>query len=228
MWQGREFSPKKIKRQEIQTNGWFIFGSCDMIFEYGKLYEFTCIFPPRRRSGAQIWTTSLKNSRTATAFRSRQYGRKAGCSRRSRRRTRSGCPEESSKKACREAYDKFTDEQRAEYPDFEALRESFGQKYGPIAGEWELMADGPQKYKSFPSPEGVPEYLRIFWMCAMGDAMDRAQYRDIETRGHDPARRCIDRRICRDQAVFNKGFALVFPPLYAGRRLPLPLCFRTQ
>lgn len=40
LWQGRAISPKEVKREEIQTNGWLIFGSGDIIFDYGTLYGF--------------------------------------------------------------------------------------------------------------------------------------------------------------------------------------------
>lgn len=45
--QGQEISPKEVKREEIRTNDWFIFGSGDTIFDYGTLYEFACISPKR-------------------------------------------------------------------------------------------------------------------------------------------------------------------------------------
>ncbi len=38
--QGKEISPKEVKKEEIQTNAWSIFGGGDIIFGYGTLYEF--------------------------------------------------------------------------------------------------------------------------------------------------------------------------------------------
>lgn len=40
LWQGKEISPKEVKKEEIQTNAWSIFGDGDIIFGYGTLYEF--------------------------------------------------------------------------------------------------------------------------------------------------------------------------------------------
>ena len=126
LWQGREFSPKKIKRQEIQTNGWFIFGSCDMIFEYGKLYEFTYISPEAAFGRANM-DDILEEFKDCDSFSLTAIWQEGWLLTEEQAAHALGLSEESSKKACREAYDKFTDEQRAEYPDFEALRESFGQ-----------------------------------------------------------------------------------------------------
>lgn len=40
LWQGKEISPKEVKREEVHTNAWFISGDGDIIFEYGTLYGF--------------------------------------------------------------------------------------------------------------------------------------------------------------------------------------------
>ena len=40
LWQGKEISPKEVKKEEIRTNAWSIFGDGDIIFCYGTLYEF--------------------------------------------------------------------------------------------------------------------------------------------------------------------------------------------
>lgn len=190
LWQGREFSPKKIERQEIQTNGWLIFGSCDMVFEYGTLYKFTYI-SPEEAFGRCNMDDVLKKFKDCDSFSLTAIWQEGWLLTDEQAAHALALKEERTNAYCREEYNKLTAKQRAEYPDFDALWESFRQKYGPIGREWELLPEGPAKYKSYPRPDGVPEHLREFWMCAMEDAVERTHIEILKVVGTTPPEQAL-------------------------------------
>ena len=175
LWQGREISPKEVKRQEIKADEWLITGGGDIIFDYGTLYEFTCTPPDSFSPGDMEYT--LKKFADCDSFSLTAIWQK-GWRLPEEQAAHALCMyEQISVERCKRVYDNFSDEKRREYPSFNALWESFKEKYLPVGREWELMPDGPEKYKKVPRPDGVPVYLGIFWACAFELGINEA---DIE------------------------------------------------
>lgn len=185
LWQGREILPKEVKKEEIQTNAWSIFGDGDIIFGYGTLYEFTYI-SPEEAFGRSNMDDVLEKFKDCDSFSLTATWKEGWLLTDEQAEHALSLLEERSKEICCEDYDKFTDEQRAEYPDFEALCEGFRQKYGPIGREWEMLPEGPAKYKSFPRFQGLPEHLRTFWLWAIWGAIDRTHIEMLKLVGATP------------------------------------------
>lgn len=185
LWQGREISPKEVKRQEIKADEWLITGGNDVIFEYGTLYEFTAtpfdtefccrdmeyVFKKFADcdsfSLTAIWKEGWRLSEEQAAHALDVY-------------------EGISVEQCKHVYDNFSDENRREYPSFNAIWESFKEKYIPVGREWALMPNGPEKYKNVPKPDGVPEYLCTFWAFALELGMHVAEVELAKAVGTTP------------------------------------------
>ena len=171
LWQGREISPKEVKRQEIKADEWLITGGGDIIFEYGTLYEFTAA--PLDSFSPRDMEYTLKKFADCNSFSLTAIWKEGWLITDEQAEHALGEYERISVERCKRVYESFSDEKRREYPDFNTLWESFKERYIPVGREWELLPNGPEKYKNVPGPDGVPEYLVPFWaftlelgMCA--------------------------------------------------------------
>ena len=173
LWQGREISPKEVKRQEIKADEWLITGGNDVIFEYGTLYEFTAT--PLDSFSSRDMEYTLKKFADCDSFSLTAIWKEGWLLSDEQAERALDVYEGISVERCKQVYDNFSDENRREYPSFNALWESFKEKYIPVGREWALMPNGPEKYKNVPKPDGVPEYLGLFWAFALELGMHVAE-----------------------------------------------------
>ena len=174
LWQGREISPKEVKRQEIKADEWLITGGNDVIFEYGTLYEFTAT-PFDTEFCCRDMEYVLKKFADCDSFSFTAIWKEGWRLSEEQAAHALDVYEGISVERCKHVYDNFSDENRREYPSFNALWESFKEKYIPVGREWALMPNGPEKYKNVPKPDGVPEYLCTFWAFALELGMHVAE-----------------------------------------------------
>ena len=184
LWQGREISPKEVKRQEIKADEWLITGGNDVIFEYGTLYEFTAT--PLDSFSSRDMEYTLKKFADCDSFSLTAIWKEGWLLSDEQAERALDVYEGISVERCKQVYDNFSDEKRREYPSFNALWESFKEKYIPVGREWALMPNGPEKYKNAPKPDGVPEYLGLFWACALELGMHVAEVELFKAVGTTP------------------------------------------
>ena len=184
LWQGREISPKEVKRQEIKADEWLITGGNDVIFEYGTLYEFTAT--PLDSFSSRDMEYTLKKFADCDSFSLTAIWKEGWLLSDEQAERALDVYEGISVERCKQVYDNFSDENRREYPSFNALWESFKEKYIPVGREWALMPNGPEKYKNVPKPDGVPEYLGLFWAFALELGMHVAEVELFKAVGTTP------------------------------------------
>ena len=168
LWHGREISPKEVKRQEIKADEWLITGGNDVIFEYGTLYEFTAT-PFDTEFCCRDMEYVFKKFADCDSFSLTAIWKEGWRLSDEQAEHALDVYEGICVERCKQVYDNFSDEKRREYPSFNALWESF-----------------KEKYKNAPKPDGVPEYLCTFWAFALELGMHVAEVELFKAVGTTP------------------------------------------